>query len=58
MLIQSADEFPGHEESIPPHSSQQALGAAPIFDPYPLTLEKANILLLGPSGVGKTFVAP
>ncbi|MCJ1432121.1 hypothetical protein MMC27_001477 [Xylographa pallens] len=51
------DEFPGHQESIPISPEQQGLGAAPIFDPSPLTLEKANILLLGPSGVGKTLMA-
>ena len=30
---------------------------APLFDPTPLQLEKSNILLLGPSGVGKTLMA-
>lgn len=29
----------------------------PLFDPSPLNLEKSNIMLLGPSGVGKTLMA-
>lgn len=29
----------------------------PLFDPSPLSIEKSNILLLGPSGVGKTLMA-
>ncbi len=28
-----------------------------LFDPTPLAIEKSNILLLGPSGVGKTLMA-
>ncbi|KAL9120019.1 MAG: hypothetical protein Q9187_003428 [Circinaria calcarea] len=48
------DEFPGHQHSIPPRASSQSLGAPPISDPSPLALEKSNVLLLGPSGVGKT----
>ncbi|KAK0268536.1 ATP-binding protein [Friedmanniomyces endolithicus] len=32
-------------------------GAAPLVDNTPLTIEKSNILLLGPSGVGKTLMA-
>ena len=28
----------------------------PLFDPSPLNLEKSNIMLLGPSGVGKTLM--
>ena len=42
---------------MPLNSPSSGLGAAPILDPSPLTLEKANILLLGPSGVGKTLMA-
>lgn len=33
------------------------LGQSPLVDASPLTLEKSNILLLGPSGVGKTLMA-
>lgn len=51
------DEFPGHQQAIPLTSPSSGLGAAPILDASPLTLEKANILLLGPSGVGKTLMA-
>jgi ATP-dependent Clp protease ATP-binding subunit ClpX len=36
------------------HQQQQQ---QPLFDPTPLTVEKSNILLLGPSGVGKTLMA-
>lgn len=38
-------------------SQQQQEGQAPLYDPTPLTIEKSNILLLGPSGVGKTLMA-
>lgn len=51
------DEFPGHQQAIPLNPPPSSLGAAPILDASPLTLEKANILLLGPSGVGKTLMA-
>ncbi|KAF6219908.1 hypothetical protein HO133_003733 [Letharia lupina] len=51
------DEFPGHQQAIPLNPPSSGLGAAPILDASPLTLEKANILLLGPSGVGKTLMA-
>ncbi|KAL9066292.1 MAG: hypothetical protein Q9161_007668 [Pseudevernia consocians] len=51
------DEFPGHQQATPLNSQSSGLGAAPILDASPLTLEKANILLLGPSGVGKTLMA-
>ena len=52
-----ADEFPGHQQSIFLHPLSSGVGAPPINDAFPLTLEKANILLLGPSGVGKTLMA-
>ncbi|KAL2041746.1 hypothetical protein N7G274_005530 [Stereocaulon virgatum] len=51
------DDFPGHQQAIPLHPPSSGLGAPPIQDNSPLTLEKANILLLGPSGVGKTLMA-
>ncbi|KAK5137108.1 hypothetical protein LTR08_001117 [Meristemomyces frigidus] len=37
--------------------SQSGMGASPLVDNSPLTIEKSNILLLGPSGVGKTLMA-
>ena len=51
------DEFPGHQDAIPLHPPSQSLGAPPLYDHFPLTLEKSNILMLGPSGVGKTLMA-
>jgi len=33
------------------------LGPQPLVDNSPMTIEKSNILLLGPSGVGKTLMA-
>ncbi|KAI4154644.1 MAG: hypothetical protein LQ340_001549 [Diploschistes diacapsis] len=51
------DEFPGQTQAIPLHPPTSHLGAAPLIDNTPLTLEKSNILLLGPSGVGKTLMA-
>ncbi|KAK6406975.1 ATP-binding protein [Elasticomyces elasticus] len=57
-----AEEFwrPPHQrpQSTPqPRPQQQQTGSAPLIDTTPLTLEKSNILLLGPSGVGKTLMA-
>ncbi|PWY94935.1 ATP-dependent Clp protease [Aspergillus sclerotioniger CBS 115572] len=55
------DEFPGQQQTIrlpsetdtlPPPSAQPELD-----DSSALQLEKSNILLLGPSGVGKTLMA-
>ncbi|KAL8712775.1 MAG: hypothetical protein Q9220_002983 [cf. Caloplaca sp. 1 TL-2023] len=51
------DEFPGQQHAIPLHAPSPSLGNPPLIDTSPLTLEKANILLLGPSGVGKTLMA-
>ena len=52
-----ADEFPGHRQAIPLHPPTSSIGSPPLFDPSPTTLDKTNILLLGPSGVGKTLMA-
>ncbi|KAL8651689.1 MAG: hypothetical protein Q9210_003114 [Variospora velana] len=49
------DEHPGQQYAIPLHAP--LLGSTPLADSSPLTLEKANVLLLGPSGVGKTLMA-
>ncbi|KAL8717857.1 MAG: hypothetical protein Q9225_004943 [Loekoesia sp. 1 TL-2023] len=51
------DEFPGHQHAIPLHAPSTSLGNPPLLDLSPLTLDKANVLLLGPSGVGKTLMA-
>ncbi|KAL6720237.1 ATP-binding protein [Lecanora helva] len=51
------DEFPGHQQAIPLNPPSSGLGAPPIIDQSPLTIDKANICLLGPSGVGKTLMA-
>ena len=51
------EDFPGQARAIPLHPPTSYLGAAPIIDNSPLMLEKSNILLLGPSGVGKTLMA-
>lgn len=64
------DEYPGQKPTVnvfPPDSPyqqeeqhQQTLldaGTSPIVDTSPLAIEKSNVLLLGPSGVGKTLLA-
>ena len=33
------------------------MGNAPLIDQNPVTIEKSNVLMLGPSGVGKTLIA-
>lgn len=56
-------EFPGQQRTIPLPPREEwsddfsQSGADNIIDTSPLTLEKSNILLLGPSGVGKTLMA-
>ena len=55
-------EFPGQQPTIrlggPPTASfDPRTSGTPLVDTSPLTLEKSNILLLGPSGVGKTLMA-
>ncbi|EME47897.1 hypothetical protein DOTSEDRAFT_69730 [Dothistroma septosporum NZE10] len=63
------DEFPGQQQTTidlgPPNDSQyprpmqhNGLGPPPpLHDPSPLSIEKSDVLLLGPSGVGKTLMA-
>ncbi|KAL8903628.1 MAG: hypothetical protein Q9207_003803 [Kuettlingeria erythrocarpa] len=51
------DEYPGQKNAIPFHEPASVLGSPQLDDSSPLTLEKANVLLLGPSGVGKTLMA-
>lgn len=58
------DEFPGQQRTVnvwnpnaPPPPSPQPIGSSPVLDASPMTIEKSNIMLLGPSGVGKTLMA-
>ncbi|RMZ91719.1 hypothetical protein DV736_g1043, partial [Chaetothyriales sp. CBS 134916] len=54
-------DFPGQQLTIrmggPATGHVRANTAPPLVDTTPLTIEKSNILLLGPSGVGKTLMA-
>ncbi|KAI4138889.1 MAG: hypothetical protein L6R39_006564, partial [Caloplaca ligustica] len=50
-------EYPGQQHAVPLHVPSSSLGSPPLVDSSPLTLDKANVLLLGPSGVGKTLMA-
>ncbi|KAI9807597.1 MAG: hypothetical protein M1825_005537 [Sarcosagium campestre] len=53
------EEFPGQETSGDRNEilRRQARGSSPIVDFNPLSIEKSNVMLLGPSGVGKTLMA-
>ncbi|PYH49931.1 putative ATP-dependent Clp protease [Aspergillus saccharolyticus JOP 1030-1] len=58
------DEYPGQQRTValPPDADIVAPTTPPVEledtpDSSPLQLEKSNILLLGPSGVGKTLMA-
>ena len=54
------DEFPGHVETVdlnlPPAQEEPDLGSKPLEDHDVTIIEKSNLLLLGPSGVGKTYI--
>jgi len=54
------DEYPGQQSTttidILSPSFQSSSIASPILDKTPLIIEKSNVLLLGPSGVGKTLM--
>ncbi|KAF7628337.1 hypothetical protein AFLA_003697 [Aspergillus flavus NRRL3357] len=53
-----ADEFPGQQRtSRPPFDPSSSLNQTELTDSSTIQLEKSNILLLGPSGVGKTLMA-
>lgn len=65
-LTSVVDEFPGHNQTVkaskpktetPPQQQQQQQQPTELVDSSPLQLEKSNILLMGPSGVGKTLMA-
>jgi len=55
------DEFPGQIPTVDlfPHEPRHEgpVGTAPLEDSSTLQIEKSNVLLLGPSGVGKTLMA-
>jgi ATP-dependent Clp protease ATP-binding subunit ClpX len=58
----TADEFPGQQPTInlyapPGFQPHTSVDVTPLLDHTQLTIEKSNILLLGPSGVGKTLMA-
>ena len=56
------DEYPGHVEtvdlnaSIRPPDQEPELGSRPLDDTPKTIIEKSNLLLLGPSGIGKTYI--
>lgn len=57
-----ADEFPGQQRTVGLPSTAKSPQGTPLdqgelVDTSPLQLDKSNILLLGPSGVGKTLMA-
>ncbi|KAJ5916225.1 hypothetical protein N7504_000240 [Penicillium tannophilum] len=56
------DEYPGQQRTVGLPSTPKSRQATPLdqaelTDTSPLQLDKSNILLLGPSGVGKTLMA-
>lgn len=57
----ASDDFPGHHEAI--QQSQQRVDLAADFYipedpnvPHHTRLDKSNLLLIGPTGVGKTYI--
>lgn len=60
------DEFPGHAESVQhlyesnAHEQQQRIDEFYIREdpsiPEPVKIDKSNLLLIGPTGVGKTYI--
>jgi ATP-dependent Clp protease ATP-binding subunit ClpX len=54
--VYSLDEFPG-QPATTFSSLPRASPSPPLQDHSPLTVDKSNILMLGPSGVGKTLMA-
>lgn len=64
---QHEDEFPGQQQTTihvyppntdPQYQHQRPNNTSPLLrDTSPLNVEKSNVLLLGPSGVGKTLMA-
>jgi ATP-dependent Clp protease ATP-binding subunit ClpX len=59
ILDSAADEYPGQKSiSFRPPSPRNGLLSSPSLNEEPpgLLLEKSNVLLLGPTGVGKTLM--
>jgi ATP-dependent Clp protease ATP-binding subunit ClpX len=59
--IDTSDEYPGHIESVDLNAtrrtgSEPELGSQLLYDNSSTIIEKSNLLLLGPSGVGKTYI--
>ena len=50
------DEFPDQQSSVHYQNEYKREDFLPIHDHTPLTLEKSNVLCLGPTGVGKTLM--
>lgn len=59
LLTLESDEFPGQQTTVHVYPSDHVPPPPPLplQDYTPLTIEKSNVLLLGPSGVGKTLMA-
>jgi ATP-dependent Clp protease ATP-binding subunit ClpX len=59
LIVVLTDEYPGHVETVDlnRHAVQEEpdLGSKPLEDDDVTIIEKSNLLLLGPSGVGKTY---
>ncbi|KAH6669925.1 P-loop containing nucleoside triphosphate hydrolase protein [Halenospora varia] len=53
------NEFPGHVQSVDLNRTPEPepeLGSRPLEDNPATIIEKSNLMLLGPSGVGKTYI--
>jgi ATP-dependent Clp protease ATP-binding subunit ClpX len=55
------DEFPGQAPTVKVDGTElpkdlPKIGMAPLEDPKHITIEKSNVMVLGPSGVGKTMM--
>ncbi|KAF2640887.1 P-loop containing nucleoside triphosphate hydrolase protein [Massarina eburnea CBS 473.64] len=50
------DEFPGQQPTMPVYPSHSPPDPPPLEDTSPLQIEKSNVLMLGPTGVGKTLI--
>lgn len=55
-----SDEFPGHVETVDLNAGREEpepeLGTKPLREDNSIVIEKSNLMLLGPSGVGKTYI--
>ncbi|KJZ78862.1 hypothetical protein HIM_01635 [Hirsutella minnesotensis 3608] len=59
------DDFPGHHESVRPlyeiddfedHALDHLYAPEDTSGPVPVKIDKSNLLLIGPTGVGKTYI--